>query len=642
MTHEGNWLIVMWRNWTYYQKTAFRIVIIYMAISVSWVLFSDWVLIYFFKSEVEWLQNAKGSFYILLSGFLYYDLIQKGIKAAIDNEKQYRLIVENVSELITILDRNGKIIYASPSFQKIVGYSSKECEGKFIFEFIHREDRVKTLKTLHTRVLNKISDQVEIKLIHKEGHIVVVETKGIPNTEKNGEVEQIVLLAHDITERKKNEEKIKHLAYHDTLTGLLNRNYFRDCFKESIARAEKAKQMLAVLFIDLDRFKVINDTFGHSVGDILLKQTAEKLMSSVGKNDLICRQGGDEFILLLNNTSKEETERTANKIHETLSAPFVLSGNEVYITPSIGISFYPHDGLEVESLIKNADMAMYDAKSKGKNNYQFYSLNKAETNLRKVRLENKLRKSLQEHAFRSYYQPEINIHILKVTGFEALIRWNDLEEGFISPSEFIPIAEETGLIVPIGNWVLWEACRQNKLWQETGYPPVVICVNISVRQFLDLDFLDTVKTILKETNLEPKYLNLEITESIAMVDVQKTIEILNKLRLMGIHLTLDDFGTGFSSLSYLSKLPLDFVKIDQSFVRVLPEYEQNKNIVKAIIQVAHSLNKYVIAEGVETKEQLDFLRLQQCDQVQGYYFSQALPANQAEDFLINFNKGIGI
>lgn len=559
----------------------------------------------------------------------------KRLKETFANEHQYRLILENATELIAIIDNQGILKYASPSFKSTLGYSQKETIGTPVYNFIDFKTLPESASRLKSRINKELEGDFVSILKHKNGRCVIVEGKGIPISETNGKVEQLLVLAYDITERKNSEEKMEYMAYHDSLTGLPNRNYFRTSFNRAIEQAKEHNQKMSVIFIDLDRFKAVNDTLGHSIGDDLLIKIAETLKSCIYENDVISRQGGDEFIILLNNSSYEETSQIATNILQALSTPFLLSGHEVYITPSLGISMFPRDGEDVETLIKNADMAMYDAKNKGKNNYQFYCNHLASTNFRKILLESKLRKALQKNALTLHYQPKVNLHLNKVTGFEALLRWNDPDVGMIPPSEFIPISEETGLIVQIGNWVLREACRQTKRWQTEGNPPLCICVNISVRQFLDDGFLESVKLILEETKLDPEHLNLEITESIAMSDVEKTITILTELKQLGVLISLDDFGTGYSSLSYLSKLPLDFVKIDQSFVRDLHLNEENKNIVRAIIQVAHSLKKIVIAEGVETKEQLDFLRQKKCDHVQGYYYSKPVPAEQAIEFLMN-------
>lgn len=564
-------------------------------------------------------------------------------------KKDLRQIFDNVDAAFWSLDLQTKRTTLSKGFQNIYDHSQLESdvsrniwkEQQLGFdeslriweEHIHPADR-KIAEKLKNELHTTERHTYKYRIIRSDGQTRWIQNSTTPVMDSSGRPIKVNGMIIDITEQKQAEEAIKYMAYHDELTGLPNRSFLRDYFKELICKAKKNDLIIAILFIDLDRFKVVNDILGHDIGDLLLKQVATRLKDCIRKTDIVARQGGDEFIILLDDgISKKETEFIANKVLRILSYPFNLSGHEVYITPSIGISLYPQDGSSAEYLIKNADMAMYDAKSKGKNNYQFYSSRIDENNIRKGQLETKLRKALQNEEFQVFYQPKIEMHTNNIIGFEALIRWNDPELGIISPVEFIPLAEETGLITPIGKWVLEEACKQNKVWQDAGYPAVVICVNISARQLRGKCFINTVGSILKETNLQPQYLELEITESLAQFNIKESIKVLNILKSLGVSLALDDFGKGFSSLSYLVQLPVDTVKIDKSFVQDFNKYEHSKDVVKAIIQVAHSLNKLVVAEGVETEEQLEFLHQQQCDMVQGYYFSQPLPADQAEDFL---------
>lgn len=564
-------------------------------------------------------------------------------------KKDLRQIFDNVDAAFWSLDLQTKRTTLSKGFQNIYDHSQLESdvsrniwkEQQLGFdeslriweEHIHPADR-KIAEKLKNELHTTERHTYKYRIIRSDGQTRWIQNSTTPVMDSSGRPIKVNGMIIDITEQKQAEEAIKYMAYHDELTGLPNRSFLRDYFKELICKAKKNDLIIAILFIDLDRFKVVNDILGHDIGDLLLKQVATRLKDCIRKTDIVARQGGDEFIILLDDgISKKETEFIANKVLRILSYPFNLSGHEVYITPSIGISLYPQDGFSAEYLIKNADMAMYDAKSKGKNNYQFYSSRIDENNIRKGQLETKLRKALQNEEFQVFYQPKIEMHTNNIIGFEALIRWNDPELGIISPVEFIPLAEETGLITPIGKWVLEEACKQNKVWQDAGYPAVVICVNISARQLRGKCFINTVGSILKETNLQPQYLELEITESLAQFNIKESIKVLNILKSLGVSLALDDFGKGFSSLSYLVQLPVDTVKIDKSFVQDFNKYEHSKDVVKAIIQVAHSLNKLVVAEGVETEEQLEFLHQQQCDMVQGYYFSQPLPADQAEDFL---------
>lgn len=426
------------------------------------------------------------------------------------------------------------------------------------------------------------------------------------------------------------EKLFKYIAYHDSLTGLANRDMVRKRLAQELMVAGREKQTIAILFIDLDRFKAVNDTWGHEIGDQLLKIVARRLIESVGAKGMIARQGGDEYIICIPDSGRDEAESIARELLQTLSKPFVIKVHEVVITPSIGISLSPLDGNEVDTLIRNADIAMYLAKEKGKNNYQFYQPETEAFIQRKYELENKIRKAIHNQEFELHYQPKFDLSTNEMIGAEALIRWNDPELGTIQPAEFIPIAEETGLIVPIGDWVMKQAYRQLKAWQESGIKDLIVSVNISARQFLNKDLVFKMDSIIKELDLNPKYINLEITESMAMIDISHSTKQMRDLKKLGVLLSLDDFGTGYSSLSYLNKFPFDFLKIDKSFIQEMNDSKNNLSIVQAIITVAHSLNMSVVAEGVEEKEQLKILRRKKCDVVQGYYYSPPLQAAEFE------------
>ena len=438
------------------------------------------------------------------------------------------------------------------------------------------------------------------------------------------QVIEVVGTAIDITIRKQSEQLINHMAYHDSLTNLPNRAFFTNRIAGMIQLAKEKKETFAVMFIDLDQFKNINDTLGHSMGDLLLIAVSNRLLDSVQKDQCVFRLGGDEFIILLPESNEEQAQGIAEKIIEQLSSAFIIENHEMYITPSIGISMFPKDG---EQLLKNADAAMYQAKSLGRNNFQFFSKDIANKLKRKMYIENELRKAIIHNQFILYYQPQIDITTGKVIGIESLIRWNHPQEGLIPPLDFIPLAEETGLIIPIGEWVLRQACAQNKAWQEAGYEPVPISVNVSLSQFRQKDFVELVETVLRESGLAPKYLELEITESMTM-DMTYTERILDSLKALGIKISMDDFGTGYSSLSYLRRLPINKLKIDQSFIRNLDE--KNQAIVRTIITLAKNLQMDVIAEGVELAEHADFLKQNDCILAQGYLYSKPLPKEELD------------
>jgi len=438
----------------------------------------------------------------------------------------------------------------------------------------------------------------------------------------------------DLEERKRVELSIRHMAHHDALTGLPNRTLFRDRLTHAMAQADRYHQRLAVLFLDLDRFKAINDTLGHNVGDQLLKIAAERLRSCVRDCDTVARLGGDEFTVIVDDIMEvQDAAVVAQKILDILSQPFNLHGHEVFISVSIGITLYPTDDESADNLLRNADSAMYRAKEYGRNNYQFYVADMNVKARARLMLESSLRRALDRGEFALYYQPRVDLFSGRVIGAEALLRWRHPEIGLVPPVEFIPILEETGMIIPVGDWVLRQASQQNRAWQEMGLPPIRMAVNLSVRQFIQKDLAESVLRVLEQVGLSPKYMELEITEDLLLEHNQTNIITLTKLRNQGIHISIDDFGTGYSSLSYLKRLPIDTLKIDQSFVRDIDTDPDNKAIASAIIAMASSLHLNVLAEGVETDEQLAFLRAQGCNEIQGFSFSHPLPAEEFERLL---------
>ncbi|KAA9023908.1 putative bifunctional diguanylate cyclase/phosphodiesterase [Niallia endozanthoxylica] len=435
-------------------------------------------------------------------------------------------------------------------------------------------------------------------------------------------------------ELEKANKEILYLAQYDTLTGLTNRNYFNIQMEQAITEAKENRQQLAVMFIDLDRFKMINDTYGHRIGDLLLEEASRRIVSAVEDKDIVSRQGGDEFILLLKDVSPDGAEVTVKKILQYLSSPFNLDGKEIHCTLSMGISCFPGDGMDAETLIKYADLAMYKVKETGRNNYKFFNKAMNEEISTKLLLENDLRKALLKNELEVYYQPQLDLQTNRIVAVEALLRWHHPDKGFMSPAEFIPIAEETGLIVPIGEWVLKEACKQTKLWRDQGHD-LSISVNLSNQQLISNTIVEVIKEITSQTELNPQYLTLEITESMAITNLTDTLNKLKELQDFGVNISLDDFGTGYSSLSYLSTLPIDSVKIDKSFINDITN-KTKKEIVKSVSSIAHSRGLTVVAEGVEEEEQLNIVRSLGIGMIQGYYLSKPIPSEEMQSrFLLS-------
>jgi len=551
-----------------------------------------------------------------------------------ESEERYRALSENAYDLISEINPSGHFLYTSPNYKDVLGYETSELLSKRATDFIYPEDLPAVVTGIKRAFEYSTLGQTTYRLLHKNGDLLWFESTGKVYETAKGE-KRVVLVSRDITERQRYEETIRHQAFHDAMTGLPNRLLFKDRLDLAMAHARRNKQMLAVLFLDLDRFKLINDTLGHDLGDQLLQSVAIRIKECVREDDTVARLGGDEFTLLLPEIIKEESAaKVAHKILEAIRQPLDIGNHELYITASIGIVFYPNDGKDVETLLKNADTAMYRAKEKGRNNYQLYTPVMNAKAFERLVIENSLRRALERNEFILYYQPKFSISTRQIVGVEALLRWQTPDKGLIQPGEFIPIAEETGLIVPIGEWVLNAACAQNKAWQEAGLPHVRVAVNISARQFQLQNFVDTVTKVLEKTGLDPKWLELEITETVAMQNAEFTIKMLLELNEMGIHLSIDDFGTGYSSLSYLKRFPINKLKIDKSFVSEIGVGQNDKaKIASTIIILGQSLNLGVVAEGVETVEQLDFLKGHQCDEMQGYLLGKPTSADDFKKLL---------
>ncbi|MCE5322704.1 EAL domain-containing protein [bacterium] len=538
------------------------------------------------------------------------------------------------NDQIVITNIRGGIEFVNPSFERETGYTLSEVEGELPDFLISDKHDSEFYHDLWESVLNGKTWHGEITLYRKNGSTVVEDVTITPIKNENKVVERFIAIKRNITDKKVYEQKLDHLAHHDHLTGLPNRLLFSDRLTQCLAHSEHRKTALAVLFLDLDRFKLINDSLGHSVGDLLLKAAAERLQGNLREADMIARMGGDEFTIILSSISDaNEIASVTSRVAQIMSAPFVLGGQELFVTTSIGVSIYPTDGDDVETLVKNADSAMYRAKEQGRNNYQFYTEALNTAAVEKMQLESSLRKAIERDEFVLHYQPRVDVKTGAILGVEALVRWRHPEMGLIPPAAFIPLAEETGLIEPIGRWVMRTACAQNKKWQTDGLDPISVAVNVSGRQFVNGSLTDDVSHILFETGLDPQFLDLELTESVLMHSIDLAIVILRKFKEMGVRLSIDDFGTGYSSLTYLKRFPIDAVKIDQSFIRDLTTNSDDAAIARAVIAMSQSLKLKVIAEGVETIDQLQVLQSMACDEIQGYFISRPLPAGELESIM---------
>jgi diguanylate cyclase (GGDEF)-like protein len=466
-------------------------------------------------------------------------------------------------------------------------------------------------------------------LIRRDGFEIPIEDSVAPIHDRGGKATGAVIVFRDVSAAQAMAQQMAHSAQHDFLTDLPNRVLLSDRVGQAIALAARRMNRVAVLFLDLDGFKHINDSLGHPIGDKLLQSVAKRLIDGVRDSDTVSRQGGDEFVVLLSDLARpEDAIISVNRMLMMLAAPHFIGQHDLCVTASIGVSVYPDDGLNAETLIKNADTAMYQAKENGRQSYQFF---KPAMNVRAVErqsIEESLRRALERQEFALHYQPKVDLRTGAINGAEALIRWTHPTRGLVPPGQFIPVAEECGLILPIGKWVLREACKQARAWVNAGMPMLSMAVNISSMEFRDDNFLDGVFAILDETGMDPRSLELELTESVLMKRAESAASVLQTLRGRGVQVAVDDFGTGYSSLSYLRKFPIDALKIDQSFVRQITTSPNETTIVTAVISMGRSLKLRVIAEGVETQEELAFLQAHECDEAQGYYFSRPVPAQQ--------------
>jgi diguanylate cyclase (GGDEF)-like protein/PAS domain S-box-containing protein len=581
-----------------------------------------------FTREVRWSDETISL--LRIAGEIFASAIERNnaLRALQVSEERYRLMAENSTDLIARTTAKGLVVYASDAVRLLAGYEPSELVGRSIFDFVLEDDHhIIQRATSELREGAQVSRTFSYRTRRKDGSSVWFETTSRAILDTSGEITEIVSVSRDISERRQAEAQIEYQAYHDALTGLPNRLLFRDRLTIALAHAKRQQSPLTVMFLDLDRFKYVNDTLGHSLGDELLRAVATRLRTVLREDDTIARMGGDEFTILLGDvTAAEDAAKIAQKLLDTVAEPLRVEGHELYVTTSIGIAMFPDDGDSAESLLKNADSAMYRAKEIGRNSYQLCTRAMNSRAAERLSVENALRRAVERDELVLHFQPLVHLESREVAGMEALLRWNRPGHGLVPPSEFISIAEETRMIVPIGEWVLRRACMQAKEWQRSTYPHLRMAVNLSPRQFQQSDLCDVVAAALKESGLAPRYLELEITESTAMLNTDRTIATLAELRSLGVRIAIDDFGTGHSALSYLRRFPIDRVKIDREFVHEVANSRSNRAIVAAIAAMAHGLDLVVTAEGVETEEQVAFLEQQRCEEVQGFLFGRPSPA----------------
>jgi diguanylate cyclase (GGDEF)-like protein/PAS domain S-box-containing protein len=553
-------------------------------------------------------------------------------EALFEEKERAQVTLNSIGDAVISTDILGRVTYLNVVAERMTGWSNKQSAGRPL-EQVFRIIDGNTCETAENPMAVAMRENKTVGLtpncvlIRRDGVEAPIEDSAAPIHDRRGHVTGAVIVFRDVSTARARALKMSYLAQHDSLTDLPNRVLFNDRLTQAMALAHRHKSKLAVLFLDVDRFKHINDSLGHAIGDRVLQSMAQRLLACVRTSDTISRQGGDEFVILLPEvTYAQDAAVIADKILLELSTAHRIDQHDLHLTVSIGIVVFPDDGTEAENLLTNADFAMYHAKEKGRNNYQFF---KSDMNVRAIErqsVEDGLRRAVERREFVLLYQPQMNLESGTIVGVEALIRWHHPQRGLMPPAQFIPIAEECGVIVSIGRWVLREACRQARAWQDAGLPPLRMAVNISAVELGAKDFVATVRAVLLETGLDPRYLELELTETFLMQDSKSTAAVLQALKSMGVQLALDDFGTGYSSLSYLRRFPIDTLKIDRSFVRDLTTDAEDASIVTAVISMGKSLHMRVVAEGVETPEQLSFLQEQRCPEGQGYYFSVPVAA----------------
>jgi diguanylate cyclase (GGDEF)-like protein/PAS domain S-box-containing protein len=554
-------------------------------------------------------------------------------------KERAQVTLNSIGDAVLSTDIQGKVTYLNVVAEKITGWTREEAAGKDIeevFVIVDGSTREPCANPLRAAINKNRTVQLTPNciLIRRDGTEFAIEDSAAPIHDRDGLPTGAVIVFHDVSVARALGAEMSHMAQHDILTNLPNRTLLQDRLSQAIVTANRNDSRIAILFLDLDGFKHINDSLSHAVGDRLLQLVAKRLLAAVRTSDTVCRLGGDEFVILLSEVAHEgDAGVKAGKILSALSAPFEMDQITLRVTASVGVTTYPEDGRSAEFLIRNADLAMYQAKEKGRNNYQFFEKGMNVRAVERQAIEGDLRCALERDEFVMHYQPKIDLKTGEITGVEALLRWQHPVRGLVGPMQFISVAEDCGLMLPIGKWVLRESCRQAKAWQDSGLPLIEMAVNVSSVEFRNDEFLEGISTVLLETGLEPRYLELELTESVLMQHAEFSVPVLQKLKAMGLRLAIDDFGTGYSSLSYLRQFPIDTLKVDQSFIHEIHADTDEATIISAVINMGCRMKHRVIAEGVETAEQLAFLRSHGCDEGQGYYFARPMPAEETAKLL---------
>ncbi len=560
-------------------------------------------------------------------------------EALFEEKERAQVTLNSIGDAVVSTNFRGRVTYLNVVAQRMTGWSQGQASGHPVDDVFRLIDGVSrdSIATPTARAIienRTVGLGAECMLIRSDGVELAVETSAAPIHDRQGGVIGAVMVAHDVTVARELSHKLARLALHDSLTDVPNRTLLNDRLGQAMVRARRAGTSVAVLFVDLDRFKHINDSLGHTVGDELLRSVAQALQECVRSTDTVSRQGGDEFLVLLADIAQpHDAAVCAEKIIAALDAPHRIAGHDLRITASIGIATFPGDAADAETLLRNADFAMYQAKYTGRNNYQFFKPEMNANANERQSVETDLRQAVSRQEFVLNYQPKVNLETGAIVGVEALIRWQCPLRGITLPARFIPVAEESGLILPIGRWAMDTACRQARSWQDDGLFPLSIAINVSAVELRAKDFLTNVRQILEHSRLEPHFLELELTETFMMQDWQSTAEILRSLKTLGVRIALDDFGTGYSSLSYMKRFPIDSLKIDQSFVRDMTTDSDDASIVSAVIDMGRSLNIGVVAEGIQTRDQLEFLKDRRCPEGQGYYFGPPMPARDLTELL---------